>query len=190
MGLDSNALITLAALKAYLGPDIPADSDAVLETLINQASALVRTSLDRELIQTTYTNLLLDGPDSEYLYLPDWPTSELTGVYEDDVLLIEGTDYKVYPARGYLRRLNGKWSEGSQNIKVSSHKGGYLITDIPRDIQALVMNKVAKEWQKQKGSMWGQTSRNLGDGSMNFEFDLAFSEDEIKILVPHMRLLL
>ena len=52
MSLDSNALITLADLKAYLG-SVPADSDAVLETLINQASGLVRTSLDRDLIQAT-----------------------------------------------------------------------------------------------------------------------------------------
>ena len=95
----------------------------------------------------------------------------------------------VYAARGYLRRLDGKWPKGSQNIKVSSHKGGYLIAAVPRDIQALVMNKVAKEWQKQKGSMWGQTSRNLGDGSMNFEFDLAFTEDEETVLMPYRRLL-
>jgi len=189
MAVDTNALITLVDLKAYLGTT-PAGADALLEILINQVSGMARTCLGRNLIQATYSNLLLDGPGSEYLYLPDWPISEVTGVYEDDVLLTIDTDYKVYAARGILRRLNGIWAEGALNIKISSHKAGYLITDLPRDIQALVVNKVAAEWQRQKNSMWGQTSRSTSGGSENFELPLAFTEDEEKVLLAHNRMVL
>jgi hypothetical protein len=131
----------------------------------------------------------MDGNGEENLYLPDWPASNLVSVYEDDVLLASGTDYVLYADRGILRRLLGKWSTlEPQNIKVTVDLG-VAQADVPRAIQALVLNKVAKEWVKQKGAMWGQTSRNVGDGSLSFELDLALTDEEKSILDPYRRIL-
>ena len=90
MSLDPKAIVSLADVKAYLG-NPPADQDPILELLVNQTTKLVEAFLDRTLISTEYASLKLDGPRSEYLYLPNWPVTELASVYEDDILLVEGS---------------------------------------------------------------------------------------------------
>ena len=111
-----------------------------------------------------------------------------------------GTDFVRYADRGILRRIStlwaegltsvnqARWSDGIQNVVVT-YTAGYALAAVPRDIQFLVFNKVAAEWQRQKNSWWGQTSKSTDSGSLNFEVPVGLSDDEIAILAPHKRLL-
>lgn len=129
MAIAENALVTLARQKTYLKIDT-ADHDTILEMLIDGVSSMfdlytVRTRLRAR----DYDNLLLDGSGKNRLYLPDFPINIITTLEEDDVELTEDTDFYTYSRynQAYLRRAEGVWPEGLQNIDISFNAGFHIL---------------------------------------------------------------
>lgn len=185
MALDANALVDLATVKVFLAK-ATAEDDPMIELLIGQVSTLVEQFLGRNLIEATYTDALLDGPGSEFLHLPEWPVDSESLVITEDDTLLTSAQYLLYGPRGYVRRVGGAWTDSAQGIKIT-YKAGYTLATMPRDIQAVVINKIGREWQKHANSLWGQTSRSMGEGSVSLELPTALTDDEKKALMPHQR---
>ena len=174
MSLLANALITLEDFKVYAGIDAAVSKDDTLfELLINSVSARFDTETGRVLKSAAYTDLYLDGNGERDLDLPNYPITAVASVYEDDILLVVGALYDYLfvaggplAVNGILRRVNAVWSLGSQNIKLT-FTAGYVT--VPSDLQMACLKQCAREWQTQKTSSWGETSRSFGDGSISYE---------------------
>jgi len=190
--LDSTALVTLAQLKAYLGPEFTGTTwDAALEGIINSVSVMFDGYVKRTLAKTTYTNLYLDGNGQETLWLPNWPIVSITSIYEDDTLLVEGEDYDYYPDSGELIRLDGVWFKGKKTVLIT-YAAGYIVqggtagtgeTALPKDIVHACFMQSAREWKKTQGSAWGVNSQSFPDGSITrFEGGLL---KEVKEILDH-----
>lgn len=129
MGIEENALVTLARQKAYL-KETGATHDTEIETLINGVSSFFDLWCERtRLRERHYTNLLLDGNGENRLYLPDFPINHVDAVEEDDVELTEDTDFFVYSRhnQGYLTRNGDKWLAGHKNIDITYGGGFHII---------------------------------------------------------------
>lgn len=174
MSLNANALITLEDFKLYAGIDAAVSSaDALYELIINSISTRFDTETGRALKSAVYTDLYLDGNGEQDLDLPNYPITAVASVYEDDVLLTVGASYdylftagSILAVNGILRRVNAVWSLGSQNIKLT-FTGGY--TTVPDDLKLACFKQCAKEWQTQKMSNWGESSRSFPDGSVSHD---------------------
>lgn len=178
MALNSNALVTVDDLRAYLGQGVSSESETMMELLINAASQEFDRFCGRQLKQKTETNLYLDGNGSRYLKLPSWPAASVTGVYEDGTLLVVDTDYLVYTSDddAYLLKYSSTWpeittycspvwAEGHKTIKISSVLLGYAT--VPADIQLACLKQCAVEYQRAKQKTWGETSRSSESQSVS-----------------------
>ena len=183
-------IITAATLKPYLG--IAADDtahDTVLAIIISGVSEAIQNELGRPLIEDEYEDLALDGSGRSFLYLPYWPVSELTEITEDGATLTEGEDddFRLYTEDGVLVKYSGIWSKGLKNVIVTM-TAGYTIANIPKDLQFMAMNKIAREWKKQRGQLWGEDSRTFPDGSVqSVRLDDHLLDGELKILQKYKR---
>lgn len=178
-------IIELDTLKPYLG--VKADDtshDTILATLISSVSMMIQNELSWPIIEEEHEDLEISGSGTSVLYLPAWPVTELSSVEEDGVELDEGEDkdFRLIAPRGILRKLAGVWSKGVLNIVVSM-TAGYKLADVPADLQLAAMMKIAREWKKMRGQMWGEGSRTFPDGSVQMDkMDSQFVDAELKIL--------
>jgi len=192
MSLTARALVPLADVKTYLSIG-DTTYDTILEQLINSVSDEINSFTNRNLAETTYTDLYLDGNGKQILFLPNYPITAMTSVYEDGELLVEGEDddYLVYQDEGYLWRVNRTWYLGPKKIKVTYTAGYVCLTGtitLPHDLKLATMMKIAREWKKQKSQLWGEDSRSFPDGSVSTShLDDEFLEAELRILEKYKR---
>jgi hypothetical protein len=178
MALNANALVTVDDLRAYLGQGVSSESETMMELLINAASQEFDRFCGRQLKQKTETNLYLDGDGTKYLYLPSCPAASVTGVYENDTLLVVDTDYLVYTSDhdAYLLKYYPTWPEltsggfpvwakGHKTVKISSVLLGYAT--VPSDIVLGCLKQCAVEYQRMKQKTWGETSRSSESQSVS-----------------------
>jgi hypothetical protein len=195
MSVAATSLVTLDQLKAYFGPGFEGNqNDALLELLIDSVSATFGARIDRTLAKATYTSLKLDGPDGPDLILPNFPVVSITSIYEDEVLLVENTDYYVDYAAGVVHRIGGNWVKGWHEI-VITYVAGYVVqgatpgtgeTALPADLKLACMIQVAREWKKTQGSEWGESSRTFPDGSTT-RIERGLLKEVEEILVRYSR---
>jgi len=167
MALDANALVTLADQKTYLNIS-DSNSDSILEILINSVSTLINVYCERTLIETTYTDLYLDGNGEKEIQLPNWPVASITSLAEDETSLTEGLDedYLLYTSdrAAYLWRYGDGWVDMHKGILIT-YVAGY--STVPKDLQLACFKQVAFEFHKWKNKDWGESSRSMADGSIS-----------------------
>ena len=165
MSLNANALITVDDFRSYYKTS-SADSEHLVEILINGVSQEFDRFCARVLKQATYVNLYLDGNGEKTLELPSCPAASLGTVTEDGTLLTESLtgDFVLYTSDqdAYLYRVSGKWLDGPRTELISTIKLGYAA--IPGDIILACLKQSAKEYQTMKLQEWGETSRSTGGG--------------------------
>ena len=183
-------IIELGTLRPYLGIKADDEShDTILSTLISSVSLMIENELAWPIIDAAYSDFEISGTGTSVLYLPAWPVTELSSVEEDGVELDEGEDkdFRLIAPRGILRKLAGVWSKGVLNIVVSM-TAGYKLADVPADLQFAAMMKIAREWKKMRGQMWGEGARTFPDGSIQTDkMDSQFVDAELKILDLYRR---
>jgi len=176
MSLTTNAIITAddAAIvlgKAVQGSDLPA-----LEAAIEAVSAMIREKVNCLLVPlaVTFTAQKIDGSGRTYLYLPNWPVTVLTSIYEDDVLLVKDTDfYEVDGGAGILERAEGlKWTRTLRGIS-ATYTTGYLTQPnaaptIPTDLKVACAMQAVDLWKKIKDQSWSKTSQTVGGQTVSF----------------------
>jgi hypothetical protein len=186
-------IITLANLKTLLGPGYTGTTeDGVLSALITMVSKLIENYIGCPLIQTTYTNLVLDGNGKRTLRLPYWPVTAIGTVTEDDVALVNGgdsADFYLIGETGSLRKgVGGIWADVPDNIGISTLTAGYPLVSVPGDIQLAASREVGRYWKEQQGRAWGVTSRNVGDGSVSYVEHDALMKSTQAILKQYQRI--
>jgi hypothetical protein len=191
----SNALVTVEQLSAVMGEQV---SKNLADMVINSVSKEFDRFCGRALKATAYSNLYLDGNGEEILNLPSWPAASVTGVYEDDTLLVEGLDYDyvIYTSDddAYLRKVNATWPEwdhatavwleGPKTIKITSVTLGY--STIPSDLQLAALKQCAYEYQRAKQKTWGETSRSKEGDSVSV-LDPGLMPDVVAVLKRYRR---
>lgn len=171
IAISGSALVSLADAKNYIGKMTDEDTP-IIEAIINGVSAEFDSRTDRTLVKTAYTSLLLDGNGDRVLYLPNWPIVTVTSIYEDDILLVEGStaDYLIYNAEGYVRRIYSVWAKGYKNIKLT-YEAGYACLSgtitLPADLKLKALKQVAHEFTRYQNKDWGLDSITFQDGSIS-----------------------
>ena len=174
MSLGVNALVTLDEAKAFLKKTDDADL-SVLELLIDGVSEQFNAATDRTLKTTTYTDLYLDGNGQPDIYLPNYPVTTLTSVYEDGTLLTEGLtgDFVLYSSNNgaWLHKLSGTWLEGPKTIKITYTAGYGAVSPagspaLPQRVKTACLIQLGDFWQKFSHKSWGETARSLANQSV------------------------
>jgi hypothetical protein len=175
MSLTENAIITAEDAAIVLGSLPQGDDLPVLELAIEAVSSLVRdkTNCDLVPLAATYAAEKIDGSGRLFLYLPHWPVTVLTSIYEDDVLLILDTDFYADLDNGVLERAGGlKWTKTQRGI-TATYTAGYLTQPnatptIPVDLKLACAMQAIDLWKKLKDKSWSKTSQTIGSQTVNF----------------------
>jgi len=178
MSLTANAIITAEEVFPVLSwpaGSHPQDLPNV-ELAIEAVSSIIRAKVNCDLVPlaVTYTAQKFDGSGRTYLYLPNWPVLSLTSIYEDDVLLVEDTDfYVVDESLGILERAESiKWTRTKRGI-AATYTAGYLTQPnaaptVPADLKLACAMQAADLWKKIKDQAWSKTSQTVGGQTVSF----------------------
>lgn len=151
-------LASLFDLANYMGTDFDA-TDLHKEQLLETASAIIRSDAQEDFVLVEEDEISIDGMGTEYLVLPAFPVTEVTSVTEDDVLLVDGTDYRVQADAGLIRRLGIFWPRGQANIDII-YSHGY--DTVPPDIAGVCLGLTARLLQDQTGRALTSAMEQLG----------------------------
>lgn len=174
MALDTTiALVTMDEAKEFIGKTDDKDL-SVLDTFVNSVCEFIRGYTGRNFPTTTYTSLLLDGSGWPDMWLPNWPITALTSVYENDTLLVENTDFYQYADLGKLSRIAalwptelGLWTSRPKGIKVT-YTAGYTAGAMPKDLKSACLIQVSSYWTKFLHKSWGEASRSVASQSVTY----------------------
>lgn len=143
-------LATQAHLEKFLQIDVSDEPDAAVTMLLENATGIINSYIDRVLELTTYTAELYDPPDGSRLTLDEWPIDETTNavaVTEGGTALVNGTDFLVtrnqlvrVTASGQARFWKRPWKP--QSISVTYDAGYDFTTDPLVEPEAVVARDV------------------------------------------------
>ena len=199
--MDIDARVALASLdqvKEYLDVDADEDeSDEIIQTLINGASAWIAAYLKRDLVKRENVEFY-SGDGGDCLALKRYPITAIASVHVDNnrqfsaLYLVDANPYFAKKQAGILEafQLLGNWAEGSGNIRVR-YTAGYDIEEeseedggLPQSIRLALYRIVDKQYRA------GFTQRKLdiasemiGDRTTTFRDD-AIPKDVKSMLDP------
>ena len=127
------SLCRLSVLKSALFLDISVTTfDASMQFLLQEISRLVETYLGRTLEQTTYTDEMYTGNNSDGLFLNNWPVTTLSAVK-----LWDGSSTYATETATYYTLINQRWIQypglGQESLATwskweSTYRNGIKIT--------------------------------------------------------------
>lgn len=152
-------LTLLSTVKTYLEITDRAQ-DALLTILIRQASAAAASYCNRVFAQETLQEEFWATRDLNatsrmlnvtyrVLTLSRWPVTSVTSVVENDVTLVEDTDFLVVSDKGQLLRIDANGNPRawpSYKITVVYVAGYQLLQTLPWDIEDAVIRMVKARW--------------------------------------------
>jgi len=185
-GQASASLTMIEATSCLLSANkkiLYAPNDLLLEELINAVTDFIERYCNRRFKKTTYTDVLLDGNSTQYLFLDNYPIVIVTTIYWHYVFvadeLIDSDEYIVYANEGYVYKSGG-WTKGNQNIKITYDAGYDFATDgIPAELQ-YIANSLVKSGFMDKGKE-GITSERMGNYSVSYSADSIPAEIKVKM---------
>ena len=144
-------------LRIFLGGEF-ADPDDVsrAQLLLDLAVGAVEGEAGQPLESGEVTSTL-DGTGTSTLVLPRWPVTAVATVEVDDT---EETEF-TFSTDGRLRRTEGVWTAGHQNIEVAYTAG---FTTVSRDLWKVVLEAAAAAWSTPPNV----TQETLGDHSVSY----------------------
>jgi len=135
------ALTNLTKVKQHLGIEHN-DDDALLQNLIDAVSAWIETWCGRKFKSQVITGEKHSGDGGEYLWLKNYPVTELTKVEVDGTDVTSDIEYD--PDTGELYYSAG-FTEGYRNVSVD-YTAGYA--NIPTDLEYACVLIVASIYNK------------------------------------------
>lgn len=180
MSLTSNAIITAEDAFPILGwsSGSHAEDLPLFEQAIEAASALIRENVNCLLVPlaSSFTAQKIDGTGRTFLFLPNWPVTTLTSIYEDDALLVKDTDFYAYGednTMGIFERAYGyKWTKTQRGIS-ATYVAGYLTQPnaaptVPADLKLACAMQAVDLWKKLKDQSWSKTSQTVGGQTVSY----------------------
>lgn len=159
MGLSEGALLATSDFWAFMGWASGQEGDATarVEMVIESVSAAFSGIVDCDFKPVEEIEETKDGTGKSYLYLDHYPVTELTSVVEDDVELVEGTDFHLDAERGILwKPVGGKWTTSMRGVVVNYEAGH---ATVPMDVKLACLIEVARTYSMIDKQMWGESSR-------------------------------
>lgn len=160
-------LTTLADVKAYLRITNTAD-DAVLTRLISAASEYIRSWLNRDIDQRTYTEVR-DGKGHPKMSFPNYPITDVTSITVDGQAIPKATTSTapgwVLDDTGIMIQLRGcyNFNRGVQNC-VFVYTAGYA--PVPADISQACIEMVCYRFKE--SDRIGVSSKTLAGEVISF----------------------
>lgn len=131
------SLATQGDLQKFLQIDVTNEPDAAVTMLLENATGLIKSYVQRDLEETTYTAELYDTPLGHKLFLDNYPATTVTTVLEDGSALTVSDDYLVYSDLGLLARVSAasrprSWRPDGKLQSISvTYTAGYDFTTDP-----------------------------------------------------------
>jgi len=186
-GQASASLTMIEATSCLLSANkkiLYAPNDLLLEELINSATDFIEKYCGRRFAKTTYTDSLVDGNGTRYLFLDNYPIISVTTIYRHYLVgtdeLYDSTYYVIYAEEGYIYRDEGDWPSGNKNIKITYAAGyDFAVDGIPQGLQ-YICNSLVKTGFESKSNE-GISSERMGDYSVNYTSDSIPAEIRVKM---------
>ncbi len=162
----SNALISLADLKAYLSADTADEfltdtsTDNELERIINSASLFANRYTGVELLSRSQTEYY-DGDGGQVLFLDNFPVtssvSELALYIDIDRVYaasskVDSGKIILYADRGKIVVEDTVFTRGPQSVKIT-YTAGYALASVPADLAYAIKLICAAMWKKKKDKL-------------------------------------
>jgi hypothetical protein len=204
MALNSNALVTLAKMRIFLGIPVAvvdADLDTLIEDFINSASERCEIFCNRKFISQTHLELH-DGDRTKQLIMHQWPVRSFSRVnFDSSGEFVAGDDedntgyFLFQDERGDsigLQRKSGTFPRGEYNVLVEYLSGYDDITvgsptlPIPADLAEACKIIVAYWYQINQNKDYTTAAKSKGDENVTIE--KAIPRLAIEILEDYKRL--
>lgn len=157
MALQSNALLDVGDVFAYLKMTTPASTDPnyiLIESLINRASDFAESYTNGPIINKTVT-VKLDGSGSDEIMLPYYPVQSITTATMDGVDITANVDF--YPEGSVFLKDGSAFTVGRKNVSITYVAGyGANTSTIPQDIRQAVL-LICHYWYKRDSLDYSQT---------------------------------
>jgi hypothetical protein len=188
MSLDTGInIVSLAELKSFIEGNTSSSTefDSRYEELINVASVMINNYTGRHIKASTFTSDY-DGPDSEELYLKNYPISStaLTVCIDENRafttdLNVTSTGIIIYYDEGRIVLDNDWFDEGKANVRVA-YTGGYSSSSMPYDLKRAACELATFFWGREsKRDRIGIRNESLEGQSRTFETDMPWSVKKI-----------
>ena len=201
MAIKSNALTTLARLKAYLGIT-SASYDTVLEYTIDSTTAFILQYCDRIFQKTVYTNEVYDGNGTPNLLLKNYPVvsgTTFTLEVRDSVdnqssfSAIASEDYFIKESSGIINYISGVFEKLPQHYRIT-YTAGYdydtatktLISVNLGDLEYAVW-KLCAVMYYQRSNSGDIASESIGDYSVTYMKEVMTDPEVMAILDRYKR---
>lgn len=185
-----NALTTLSLAKEYIGSTGTTSFDSRINGAINSASNRANSYTGRKLKERSYDEIY-SGDGSQTLILNQYPIQAssstqlqlyVVGARDsfksttdfDSDSQVDFEDIYVSEEKGELRIKDNDFSIGTENIRVK-YTAGFSTTDaittethVPSDLQQVVHEMTAFEFEKQRQRAWITRTISHDDGSVSY----------------------
>jgi hypothetical protein len=145
-------LTTQEAVKLYLGLTSATD-DVLIASLVTSASAWVKSYLNRDILENTYSDVL-DGTGTPKLMVGQYPVTDVLSLTVDGMAVDLTTI--VYRGAMLIRTDGAMFTSGYGNVAVV-YKAGYAA--IPADIGQAVVKMTA--WAYKEKDRLGHASKTI-----------------------------
>jgi hypothetical protein len=181
---------TEANIAARLGTSLTDDQASYFNDVLSDSiDAYINRVTGTAFSSTDSVDVYVDGTDSNMLIIPTMHDITSVSVVENDgtETAIPVDEYRTYPQgetdKYAIRNLNGTWTEGIENYKVTGSVG---FTDVPADLVEVAtemavnsLNANVNNYQSEKVGDWSVTY----SGAQN-----SLSSDSVSTLNSYRRL--
>ena len=178
------ALVTLAECLQRL--NMTSDSgerDALIDSLLAPASAIIEAYCKRTFAQTTYCEVY-DGPGGYELMVDNSPIISVTKLSQDIDIeagtydeLITASEMLVHKSTGIIEVFNETFIKAHKNIYIEYVAG---FASVPEDIKSVCMDLIAKKYHDTKDGRFGVVSKSTLGNNAQFNFmDLSDFNKEV-----------
>ena len=166
--IDANTFsigVSSLAWTAYASGGFVGVDDPLLTTLITASSAWIKNFINRDIVQTSYTETY-DGTGASRLMLANYPVTAVASLTVDGLAVAASTGYGI---TGYIFDSNsiayigGSFDEDYGNVQVS-YTAGYVT--VPYDLAQACMELVAEAYRYR--DRIGQSSEGFGPGHIGY----------------------
>ena len=169
------ALHTLANLKSFLNfNDSDTSKDSFLNLIITSTDKYCKTYLKRDILETTYTNLELNGSGTEDLVLPQYQIVSITSLYDDinrawgSDCLIDTDEYVTDLDYWIITLLDDNiFNKAIKNIKIT-YKAGYSSVPADLSLSCIFFSSHVFKLSDMGGGRFGKYSQQALDGSISY----------------------
>ena len=189
MALNDNALVTWEFAQSFLKLKEEEQTQENTEFLINSISQRIENVTGRSLkAPESNETKYLEGDESEYIILPEYPVLSITGLYLDSArefgtdTEIAATKYNLDSGAGIITLYEDITPKGVDTIKIVLIAG---YETVPADLQQAVLETI--RWNMSRFSSGGVGLKTLSGDGMNMGPELTIPQSAWQVILNYRR---